>query len=188
VNHPLIATAAALLACVAFVLTLPRVLVGSPTATTPPIQLESPSEDAAGQIIGEPGSLPAARWPDGSARVGSPGREGSQFEAATDGTDRPGEGEDWNSPRGTGDVPAGPGRTPRQDEDSRESEEREFEQREEREEREFEQQEERAEREAELSAERAEREAEQREESAEREAEQREESAEREADRRKRRG
>jgi len=174
VNHPLIATAAALLACVAFVLMLPRVLVGSPTATMPPIQLESPSEDAAGQIIGEPGSLPAARWPDGSARVGSPGREGSQFEAATDGTDRPGEGEDWNSPQGTGDVPAGPGRTPRQDEDSREFEEREFEQREEREERESEQREESVERESEQREESVERESEQREEREEQESEQRE--------------
>lgn len=174
-NHPLIATAAALLACVAFVLTLPRVLVGSPTATTPPIQLESPSEDAAGQIADEPGSLPAARRPDGSTRIGSPGREGSRFEAATDGTDRPGEGEDWGSPRDKGDVPAGPGRTPRQAEDSRESEERESEQREEREEREFEQREESEEREFEQRKEREEREFEQREEREERESEQREE-------------
>jgi len=172
VNHPLIATTAALLACVAFVIALPRVLVGSPTAVTAPIQLESPSEDAAGQIAGEPGSVPATRRTEGSALTGSPGREGSDFEAAADETDRPGDGEGWNSPQDTGDVPARPGRTPRQDEDSRESEEREFEQREEREEREFEQREEREERESEQREEREERESEQLE---ERESEQREE-------------
>jgi hypothetical protein len=194
-NHPLVATGAALITCLAFAITLPRVLVGTPSAAVPPIQMESPSQGGAGQVAAEPGSLSEAGWPTGSVRIGPPGSEGSGPGSADDESDRFERGEDRGYSQGTSDGPAGLG----ENENSRESREwtfeqaeeraeREFEQREEREEREFEQQEERAEREAELRAESAEREAEQREERAEREAEQLEEGEDREADRREGRG